>query len=386
MMAAKLRRPAPIAAHRPVIEVTDRDGKCTARLTGPWNLKALRSQFEPMRGQLLSLACDRSCCWDLRDIDALDSIGAFLLWQAWNRCTPGSLLMRETHRAMFAQWTQHPPVPAQPDPHIDVLGVLTTRIGRGVFAAFEHVCQGLALLGQLVFDGLYLLRHPRRTPWREISATIYQAGGRALMITALVGALIGLVVSYLSSLELRAYGAQTYVVNVVGLGVIRELGPMLAAILVAGRSGASMTAQLGVMRVTQELDALTVMGISPTLRLVLPKVLALLITMPLLVVWTDAMALAGGMVAAKVQLGISFLSFLHALPAAVPLVNLWIGLGKGAVFGVLVALTAAHFGLRIKPNTQSLGLETTNSVVTSITLVIVVDAAFAVLLQHVGLA
>ncbi|EQD61715.1 ABC transporter permease protein, partial [mine drainage metagenome] len=156
-------------------------------------------------------------------------------------------------------------------------------------------------------------------------------------------ALIGLVVSYLSSIELRAYGAQSFIVDIVGLGVVRELGPMLAAILVAGRSGSSMTAQLGVMRLTQELDALTAMGISPTVRLVLPKVLALLITMPLLVVWTDALALAGGMVAAKAQLGLGFLYFLGALPGAVPLVNLWIGLGKGAVFGVLVGLTAGHF-------------------------------------------
>ncbi|EQD44052.1 membrane protein containing DUF140, partial [mine drainage metagenome] len=134
-----------------------------------------------------------------------------------------------------------------------------------------------------------------------------------------------------------------------------------------------------------ELDALTAMGISPTVRLVLPKVLALLITMPLLVVWTDALALAGGMVAAKAQLGLGFLYFLGALPGAVPLVNLWIGLGKGAVFGVLVGLTAGHFGLRIEPNSESLGLETTQSVMTSITLVILIDAAFAVLLRNVGL-
>ncbi len=172
---------------------------------------------------------------------------------------------------------------------------------------------------------------------------------------------------------------------IVGLGVIRELGPMLTAILVAGRSGSSMTAQLGVMRVTQELDALTAMGISQTLRLVLPKVIALMIAMPLLVVWTDAIALLGGMASAKLQLGIGFAQFARAIPAAVPLVNLWIGVGKGMVFGIMVALTAAYFGLRIAPNTQSLGVETTNSVVTSITLVIVLDALFAVLLQNVGL-
>ncbi|MHB1539817.1 MAG: MlaE family ABC transporter permease [Steroidobacteraceae bacterium] len=369
----------------PAIEIATSGQQCTARLTGPWTLTGLRRRFEPMRRQLAALACDRRCCWDLRDIETLDSIGAFLLWQAWKRCMPGTLLMRETHRALFEQWTRHPPIPAPPPARLDVWGALTTLIARHVHVLFEHLCEGVWLVGQLALDALYLLRHPRRIPWREVSATVYQAGTRALGLTALVGALIGLVVSYLSSIELRAYGAQSFIVDIVGLGVVRELGPMLAAILVAGRSGSSMTAQLGVMRLTQELDALTAMGISPTVRLVLPKVLALLITMPLLVVWTDALALAGGMVAAKAQLGLGFLYFLGALPGAVPLVNLWIGLGKGAVFGVLVGLTAGHFGLRIEPNSESLGLETTQSVVTSITLVILIDAAFAVLLRNVGL-
>ncbi|MDE2149231.1 MAG: ABC transporter permease [Gammaproteobacteria bacterium] len=367
----------------PMIEVRPATDGCAVVLSGPWNLKAFRRNLESLRRELAALVRKQTCHWDLRQISALDSIGAFLLWQNWNRRLPADVMMRDEHRTLFQQWTDQRPLP--PAPGTPRFEWLVTAVGGRLLAAVDHLQEALAMFGQLVLDTLYLLRRPRRTPWREISATIYQAGARALLITALVGSLIGLVVSYLSSIELRAYGAQTYVVNIVGLGVIRELGPMLTAILVAGRSGSSMTAQLGVMRVTQELDALAAMGISHTLRLVLPKVIALLIAMPLLVVWTDCAALLGGMTAAKAQLGISFQHFLNALPGAVPLVNLWIGFGKGAVFGALVALTAAHFGLRIEPNTQSLGVETTNSVVTSITLVIVVDAVFAVLLQNVGL-
>jgi phospholipid/cholesterol/gamma-HCH transport system permease protein len=137
--------------------------------------------------------------------------------------------------------------------------------------------------------------------------------------------------------------------------------------------------------VTQELDALSVMGISHTMRLVLPKVIALSLSLPLVVVWTSGVILMGGMLAASAQLGIDHVQFLHALPSAVPVANLWLGLGKSVVFGALIALVACHFGLRIRPNTESLGAGTTQSVVTSITMVIVVDALFAILFADVGL-
>jgi phospholipid/cholesterol/gamma-HCH transport system permease protein len=145
-----------------------------------------------------------------------------------------------------------------------------------------------------------------------------------------------------------------------------------------------MTAQIGVMRVTEELDALSVMGIPHTLRLVLPKMLALAIAMPLLILWTNAVALIGGMVSAQLQLGIDYRYFIASLPSAVPIANLWLGLSKGFVFGMFIALVACHFGLRIKPNTESLGQGTTSSVVTATTLVILIDAVFAVMFSDVG--
>jgi phospholipid/cholesterol/gamma-HCH transport system permease protein len=168
------------------------------------------------------------------------------------------------------------------------------------------------------------------------------------------------------------------------MSIIRELGPLLAAILVAGRSGSSITAQLGVMRVTEELDAMLVMGISHGYRLIMPKVLALAVSMPLLVVWTDAMALIGGAVSAKVELDLAGGYFIQKLPSAVPVVNYTIGLLKGATFGMLIALVSCHFGLRIKPNTESLGRGTTTSVVTAITVVILADAVFAITFSGVG--
>ena len=146
-----------------------------------------------------------------------------------------------------------------------------------------------------------------------------------------------------------------------------------------------MTASLGVMRVTEELDALTVMGIPQGFRLILPKVIALAIALPLLILWTDAVSLLGGMVAAKLQLDLSINYFFNALPAAVKIENLWLGLSKGVVFGALIALVSCHFGLRIEPNTESLGRGTTSAVVTSITVVILADAVFAIVFSNVGI-
>ncbi|GHU11626.1 hypothetical protein FACS1894185_5170 [Betaproteobacteria bacterium] len=197
--------------------------------------------------------------------------------------------------------------------------------------------------------------------------------------------MIGVTISYLSALQLKAYGADLFIVNILGIGVVRELGPVLVAVLVAGRSGSAMTAQIGVMRVTEEIDALATMGVSDTLRVVLPKVAALVLVMPLLVVWSSASALLGGALSAWWQLDLSWLYFFAALPDAVPVANLWIGIGKGAVFGALISLLACHFGLHVRPNTESLSRRTTASVVTAITLVIIADAIFAVLTRNVGI-
>ena len=207
----------------------------------------------------------------------------------------------------------------------------------------------------------------------------------AMSITALVGFLIGVVLAYLSAQQLRQFGADAFIVNMLGISLIRELGPVLAAILIAGRSGSAITAQIGVMRVTQELDAMRVMGIAQGFRLVLPRALALAIVMPLISVWTTLAALVGGMLAADAALGVTPAYFIQALPGAVDVANLTLATGKSVVFGVLIALIGCHFGLRVEPNTESLGRGTTASVVASITMVILVDALFAVVFKNVGI-
>jgi phospholipid/cholesterol/gamma-HCH transport system permease protein len=257
-------------------------------------------------------------------------------------------------------------------------------MGAGVLRVIGHLRSFIRLIGQLALNLGRLARAPHEGPWRDFSGHLYRIGATALPITALVGFLIGVVLAYLTSQQLRQFGADSFIVNILGIAVIRELGPLLAAILIAGRSGSAITAQIGVMRVTEELDAMRVMGISHSFRLVMPRAMALAIAMPLISVWTTLCALAGGMLAADVSLGITPTFFLNALPEAVSSGNLWLGTSKSVAFGILIALIGCHFGLRVKPNTQSLGEGTTASVVTSITVVILVDSLFAVVFKNVG--
>lgn len=350
-------------------------------LSGPWILRALEDRLAEFTAQLADYARDERRHWDLSGVTRLDHAGAMLLWRAWGGRRTPRLTVRAEQEAIFTDLeTARPKAPVTSRHWLGPF----SAIGVRTIAFAEHSLQFVQLIGRLVIDTAALLKRPRDTPWLEISASIYRTGAQALVITALVGFLVGIVLSYLSSQQLKTFGADIFVINLLGVSVIRELGPVLAAILVAGRSGSAMTAQLGVMRVTEELDAMTVMGIPHTVRLILPKVIGLAISMPLLVAWTDSLALMGGMVAAKLELGLSYNLFLTRLADAVPIANLWLGLGKSVVFGILVALIACHFGLRIEPNTESLGTGTTDSVVTAITMVIVVDAAFAVMFSDVG--
>ncbi|HCY61361.1 MAG TPA: ABC transporter permease [Oxalobacteraceae bacterium] len=352
---------------------------------GAWNVHALSQ-----RGDLAALqavlnlvpAGQAEPQWDLSDIAALDHIGAQWLWNAWGSHRPAGLIVAPRHAAYFDRLEEAGTLslPAPPQPRWQAF----TAIVAAWQGLIGHALGFLALFGQLMLDIGAFLRRPQRGPWKEISANVFHAGYQALGITALVGFLIGVVLSYLSAQQLRTFGGDIYLVNILGMSVVRELGPLLAAILVAGRSGSSITAQLGVMRVTEELDAMLVMGLPHGFRLIMPKVTALSIAMPLLVIWTDAMALIGGMAAAVLELNLSPGYFIQRLPDAVPMANYWIGLGKGWVFGILIALVACHFGLRIKPNTESLGQGTTISVVTSITIVILADAVFAIVFSGVG--
>jgi phospholipid/cholesterol/gamma-HCH transport system permease protein len=366
------------------IETTDHG--TTARLQGRWVAADLAAgqQWALLQIALKApLQSGGACVWDLCAVERMDHIGAQLLWNAWGRAWPQTVQTTPVQRTMLervAHFTVTPPSPKRLTFWDQFLG-----LGEWVLQMQSHVTDAVGLMGQLLLDGLQLLRAPRKGPWRDVSGHLYRIGATALPITALVGFLIGVVLAYLMSRQLRQFGADIFIVNILGVALIRELGPVLAAILIAGRSGSAITAQIGVMRVTEELDAMKVMGIPQGFRLVMPRAMALAVAMPLVAVWTTLAALLGGMVASDLAMDLSPAYFVTALAKAVQVSSLWLAMGKSTVFGVMIALIACHYGLRIKPNTQSLGEGTTASVVTAVTMVILVDALFAIVFKDVGI-
>jgi phospholipid/cholesterol/gamma-HCH transport system permease protein len=363
---------------RPVV-APDPAGEC--RLQGEWTLRALSARNKEIRHALKRAKSNAK--WRLDGITRLDSFGATLIWHCWGGHWPSRIEVPAELRATIERIADSAAHPVPPTHRFTVVDAIIA-LGSGLLAFASHAVDFIRLLGQLCLDLAHVVRHPRDWPGLEITANVFKVGVKAMPIAALVGFLIGVVLSYLSALQLKAFGADIYIVNILGLGIVRELGPVLVSVLIAGRSGSAMTAQLGVMRVTEEIDALAAMGISRTLRLVLPKVIALTFAMPLLVLWTSGCAIFGGMVSAWMQLDIGFGFFLDTLPRVVPVANLWIAISKGALFGLLIALVACHFGLRVRPNTESLSANTTASVVSAITIVILVDAVFAMATRSIG--
>jgi phospholipid/cholesterol/gamma-HCH transport system permease protein len=354
---------------------------------GAWTAAGLTGEavWETLTAQLKSLGdtVQSPAGWNLEQVRKLDHLGAQVLWNHWGRTWPDQLQAEPNQRAVLetvAKFSADPPRPRKPD-WTEPFILLGTRVLRLV----DHLKGLVRLIGQLLLDIIRLVRRPQEGPWRDLSGHLFHIGATALPITALVGFLIGVVLAYLISQQLRQFGADAFIVNILGISLIRELGPVLAAILIAGRSGSAITAQIGVMRVTEELDAMRVMGIARGFRLVMPRALALAVVMPLISVWTTICALLGGMLAADISMDVTPSYFVNSLPAAVDVANLSLATGKSVVFGVLIALVGCHYGLRVKPNTESLGQGTTASVVTSITVVILVDALFAVLFKSVGI-
>ena len=252
------------------------------------------------------------------------------------------------------------------------------HVGKSTIAAGTKALAGLSFVGETSIALGGWLTHPGRVRWRPIAFNLRSAGFDALPIVGLLSFLLGIVVAYQGADQLRQYGANIYVTDLVGLSMLREFAPLMTAIIIAGRSGSAYAAQIGTMAVTQEIDALRTLGIAPLEMLVLPKLIALVIAMPLLTVFADVMGVAGGMLMAQAQLGVSYSEFFDRFPQAVSVTSFLVGIGKAPVFAVIVALVGCFQGFLTRGGPQSVGQHTTRAVVQSIFLVIVADALFSI--------
>jgi len=258
------------------------------------------------------------------------------------------------------------------------MSTLLTGTGTAVMAAQQQALALVRFVGEIALAIANCARHPTRIRWRVVAFNLRTSGVDALPIVGLLAFLLGVVVAYQGAAQLQTYGANIFVADLVGLSMLREFSPLITAIIVAGRSGSAYAAQIGTMVVTEEMDAMRTIGIEPQELLVLPKIVALVIALPLLTVFADVLGVAGGMVMAQVRLGVGYGEFLERFVKAVGVSDYLIGVLKAPVFAATIVVIGCFQGFRTQGGADSVGQQTTRSVVQSIFLVIVVDALFSV--------
>ncbi|VVC75850.1 putative phospholipid ABC transporter permease protein MlaE [Aquicella siphonis] len=353
---------------------------------GDWNLanlaqlKSLLAAISwPARGQVSI---------DGTSIARMDSAGAWLLIDLKNTLSRQGLRIEWVHfpeqsRSLLAiienQVREQTPLPASKK--ITFL----TAVGKNTIEQLQEFQLYLAFIGGLTFETLRLILHPRHWRWNALASVIYRTGYQGLPIIALLSFLIGVVLTYQMGLQLRNYGANIYIVDLLGLSVLREFGPLITAIMVSGRTGSAFTASIGMMKLNQEIDALNTLGVTPAELLLLPRILGLLISLPLLTMWSDIFGVVGGMVMSNNMLGITWYEFLQRFPQQIPLRAFLIGIGKAPVFALIIASIGCFQGMQVKNSADSVGQNTTRSVVLAIFFIIVADAVFSVIFSKMKL-
>lgn len=265
------------------------------------------------------------------------------------------------------------------------LGDKVAELGAGVENVLLDTRDLVAFLGALVLALGRLALTPWKLRWNAIFSHLEQTGLNALPIVGLINLLVGVVLAFQGADQLARFGAQTFTINMLGISVLREMAVLLTAIVVAGRSGSAFTAQIGTMQVNEEVDALRTIGLDPMDVLVVPRVLALVISLPLLTFFADMMGLLGGGLMCVVLLDISFQQYLGLLNQAITANHFWVGMAKAPFFAILIALVGCFEGLRVSGSAESVGRLTTRSVVEAIFLVIIVDALFSIMFSYLGI-
>ncbi|WP_394755326.1 ABC transporter permease [Rhodoferax sp.] len=351
-------------------------------LSGRWAARfmdALAPQLE-----LLRLPAASAVTADATGVEALDTSGAWVLHKLLLRLRgEGVVVTLRGLRPEFAQLldvvAQHVADQAKlPPPLAKPSASALERIGRSAAAAAQEMVALVNFIGETASVFAACVAHPVRLRWRPVLYNIRNAGFDALPIVGVLSLLLGIVVAYQGADQLRQYGANIFVADLVGLSMLREFAPLITAIIIAGRSGSAYAAQIGTMAVTEEIDAMRTIGIAPLELLVLPKIIALVIVLPLLTVFADVFGVFGGMLMARAQLGVGFPEFLDRFAKAVSITSYLVGIGKAPVFAAIITLVGCFQGFRTKGGADSVGRQTTRSVVQSIFLVIVADALFSI--------
>lgn len=349
---------------------------------GDWtlsNLKAIQTELD-----ISIKRANKSITLQGNDISKMDSAGAWLIANQIKQLTKHDIKselvhFNEQHEQLLAlaneQLNKNNVIP-----EVRNLNMIQT-LGKNNIEQFSELKDFLNFIGKLSIDSLGSLINPFRFRWNSVMSIINKTGTSALPIIALLSFMIGIVISYQMGNQLRNYGANIFIVNLLGLSVLREFGPLITAIMIAGRTGSAFTAEIGIMKINQEIDALNTMGVSSNSLLILPRILGLFIAMPLLTVWADIFGIIGGMVMAQNMLDVSWFDFLRRFKETIPLRAFIIGLGKAPLFALIIAGVGCFQGMKVRGSAESVGTRTTKSVVIAIFLIVIVDAFLSVLLS-----
>ena len=321
---------------------------------------------------------------DLSGVEEIDTVGAWLTTRlAANHeaeIVGASNRARRLLDAVLTAWSDAD-IAAPREP---VWLRVPNSIADKVFAARSGIVGVIGFFGQILVGLLSIMRHPSRFPGRSIVRQMELVGVSALPIIGLMSFLIGIVIAQQGATQLEQFGAEGLTINLVGRITTRELGVLMTAIMVAGRSGSAFAAQIGTMKLTEEIDAMRTIGISPIEVLVIPRIIACTIMMVLLGFYSSVIGIVGGAVVGEYFLGIPFFTFLERIQEVVPVHDMWVGLIKAPVFGLIVALAGCYHGMQVRGNSEEVGLRTTMAVVSAIFAVIVLDAFFAVFFTEIG--
>ena len=348
--------------------------------SGNWTMENV-GQIED---ELKTVSCHQKIVWDLSAVDEFDSAGVLLFieyFQQFQNCVEVEVVgYTKKQEDMFLLLNQKYEETMTPS-HKNFL----ETIGEKTYEMFKEFQSFIRFIGTLFYTIYHLMTSPKDFRFKEVVYHIHQSGFNAIIIIGLTAFLVGMVISYQGSVQLAKFGADLFIVDTVALSITRELGPMITAIVIAGRSGSAYTAEIGAMKITEEIAAMRTMGFDPYAFLVLPRIVALMIALPLLIFFADIMGILGGLVASKMQLGISPSLFIDRLYNVLEVKHYLLGMLKGPVFAFLIAAVGCFRGLQVSDNTESVGLQTTASVVNSIFLVIAFDALFSVIYTELGL-
>jgi phospholipid/cholesterol/gamma-HCH transport system permease protein len=321
---------------------------------------------------------------DLSDINRMDTVGAWIIYRTV-RDRGAKVIGASRDEVSLLRQVEEFDVPTRvvPDEPHNFAAILR-ELGLWIAEAGVTLVGLLGFLGATLIGFANVIRRPKRFRLNAVVQRFDVVGVRALGIIGLMSFLIGIVVAQQGAVQLAQFGAEVYTINLIGRITVRELGVLMTAIMVAGRSGSAFAAQIGTMKITEEIDAMRTIGVSPVEALVIPRMMAATLMMPLLAFWAMLTALFGGGIFVWLQLGYPPATYIQRLQEVIPPTDLWIALIKAPVFGFIIALAGCFQGMLVQGNSEEVGMRTTNAVVQSIFLVIVLDAIFAVFFSSVG--